>query len=415
MFTAHAVRRGLVRLQRLWAERRSIDEDALWHDLVERLSDERSSTDEVVRPPRFGHLQRAARMASMISATGFTFGRNAVRHVPKNAVYVNVGHISLAMPIFLRWLDARPDVTPVFMLHDVIPLETPEYVSAPSAKHHATMVASTARHAAGLLVSTDAAQKSVTEALARFGRTDLMTLAQPLPLPRAFSTQTTPDPALAGIKYFVICGAIEPRKNHALLLDVWRKLITEMGDGAPHLVISGSPGWRSQSILSQLHDDLALQQRIHVVSGLSSPSLKRLLCGAVGLLMPSYAEGFGLPLIEASQLGIPVIASDIPAHREVAAEQALLLGPSDRPAWGAAIRKWTQGERPAVQPQPIQHSVDNREAYFAAVQDFFVRCAEARRGIRMPEGGRTAPPPPLGSTGGTSKSAPVNAGYADIR
>ncbi|WP_051357395.1 glycosyltransferase family 4 protein [Azorhizobium doebereinerae] len=386
VFSPHAVRRGLVRLQQLWAERRSIDDDALWQGLVLALRGESRHGDEVVPPPPFTHWQRARRMGSLISATGITLGASAKRHVPERAVYVNVGHISLAMPYYLRWLDARPDVTPVFMLHDVIPLDTPEYVSPSSARHHATMVASTARHAAGLLVTTATAQQTVTEALARFGRNDIMTLAQPLPVPRVFDTPATPDPALAGVKYFVICGAIEPRKNHALLFDVWRGLSADMGEAAPHLVIIGSPGWRSAEILGQLHDSPALRGRVHVVSGLSSPSLKRLLAGAIGLLMPSHAEGFGLPLIEAARLGVPVMASDIPAHREVVDSQALLLDPRDPRAWDAAIRHWARGDRPRVHPRPVQHAVDEREAYFNAVQEFLKRCAARRQAELAPRG-----------------------------
>lgn len=377
-FSHHAVRRGLVRLQQLWAERQGGDKTAIWTDLVAELTGQRVGTAVVPAPAPLTTLQRARRMASMISATGFSFGGSARRHVPDRAVYVNVGHISLALPFFLRWLDARPDVTPVFMLHDVIPLDTPEYVSPSSARHHATMVESTARHAAGLLVTTQAAQRTVREALARAGRPDIMTLAQPLPLPQVFDTPADPDPALSGVTYFVICGAIEPRKNHELLFNVWRGLTAELGAAAPHLVIIGSPGWKSEEILQPVRNNPQLCRHVHVASGLSSPALKRLLAGAIALLMPSHAEGFGLPLIEAMRLGVPVMASDIAAHREVVDAQALLLDPSDSLAWNAAIRHWADGGRPQVQPRPRRHAADEREAYFCAIEDFLDACAAER-------------------------------------
>ncbi|GGF80168.1 hypothetical protein GCM10007301_45370 [Azorhizobium oxalatiphilum] len=398
VFSPHLVRRGLVRLQRLWAERRSIEDDALWHGLVEELKGGNALDTDMVLPPRFSNWQRVKRMGSMLGATGFTLGGSTATHVPDRAVYVNVGHISLAMPFFLRWLDKRPDVTPVFMLHDVIPLDTPHYVSRSSARHHATMVASTARHAAGLLVTTESAQRTVTDALARFGRTDIMTLAQPLPVPRVFHTPCDPDPELAGTKYFVICGAIEPRKNHALLLDVWRGLTADMGEDAPHLVIIGSPAWRSGEILGQLHDSPSLRRRVHVVSGLSSPSLKRLLAGALGLLMPSHAEGFGLPLIEAARLGVPVMASDIPAHREVVDNQALLLPAQDARAWDAAIRHWTNGERPRAQPRPMQDAMDEREAYFTAIERFLSECSAKRQAELAASNIKARPRRPMADT-----------------
>lgn len=386
VFDRHSVRRGLFRLQKLWAERRGIDDDTVWHQLVHDLRGEGTCDGAIMPPPRFTPWHRTKRMASLVSATGFKFGQSARDHVPDRAVYVNVGHISLAMPLYLRWLDSRPDVTPVFMLHDVIPLDTPQYVSPSSASHHATMVASTARYAAGLLVTTAAAKETVSQALGRFGRDDIMTLAQPLPVPRVFDTPAAPDPALKGVKYFVICGAIEPRKNHSLLFDVWSGLTQDMGATAPHLVIIGSPGWRSQEILRPVRENEALRARVHVVSGLSSPSLKRLLTGAIGLLMPSHAEGFGLPLIEATRLGVPVMASNIPAHREVVDANALLLDPCLADAWGRAIRAWTAGEHPRAEPRPVQHAVDEREAYFTAIEQFLSACAARRHAERISKG-----------------------------
>lgn len=414
VFDKHAVRRGLFRLQKLWAERRGIGDDAIWHQLVHDLRGEGAGDCLTAPPPRFSPWQRTKRIASLVSATGFTFGQSAKHHVPDRAVYLNVGHISLAMPLYLRWLDARPDVTPVFMLHDVIPLDTPQYVSPSSARHHATMVASTARYAAGLLVTTAAAKETVSQALGRFGRDDIMTLAQPLPVPRVFDTPSAPDPALDGVKYFVICGAIEPRKNHSLLFDVWRGLTRDMGNDAPHLVIIGSPGWRSQEILAPVRENEMLRGRVHVVSGLSSPSLKRLLAGAIGLLMPSHAEGFGLPLIEATRLGVPVMASDIAAHREVVDGNALLLSPCAPDAWDRAIRSWAGGGRPQVAPRPVQHAVDEREAYFTAIETFLGQCASRRYAERVAKGAIVDPRRLGPDASETSRAIAAPAGAAHL-
>lgn len=398
VFDKHAVRRGLFRLQKLWAERRSAEDDAAWQHLIEELHGERLAQSEALRSHQFGYWERAKRMASLISATGFQLGASAKDHVPERAVYVNVGHISLAMPFYLRWLNERPDVTPVFMLHDVIPLDTPQYVSASSARHHATMVASTARYAAGLLVTTTAAQMTVEKALKRFGRNDIMTLARHLPVPRVFDAPCAPDPSLTDVNYFVICGSIEPRKNHGLLINVWRGLVRDMGASAPHLVIIGSPGWRSEEILEPIRESEPLRRHVHVACGLSSLPLKRLIAGAIGLLMPSHAEGFGLPLIEATRLGVPVIASDIAAHREVVDASALLLDPTAIHSWDKAIRAWALGGRPQVEGRPAQAASDDREAYFATVENFLSQCATRRYADRVLRGEVSARRPPPGDS-----------------
>ena len=60
--------------------------------------------------------------------------------------------------------------------------------------------------------------------------------------------------------------------------------------------------------------------------------------GARALLMPSFAEGFGLPVVEALQLSTPVIASNLPVFREIGDDIPLLLDPGDAGAWLAAVR-----------------------------------------------------------------------------
>ena len=104
-----------------------------------------------------------------------------------------------------------------------------------------------------------------------------------------------------------------------------------------HLVIVGAPRWRGQPILDQMFGCAATRGKIHHVAELSTPALKPLIAGSLGLLSPSLTEGFGLPIIEALHLGVPVVASDIPAHREVAGGRAILLDPNDDAAWGSAV------------------------------------------------------------------------------
>ena len=78
---------------------------------------------------------------------------------------------------------------------------------------------------------------------------------------------------------------------------------------------------------------------------LSTPALAALVRGARALLMPSFAEGYGIPVAEALSLGTPVIASDLPVFREVAGPAAELLHPLDGPGWLAALRRHARNGR----------------------------------------------------------------------
>jgi glycosyltransferase involved in cell wall biosynthesis len=88
--------------------------------------------------------------------------------------------------------------------------------------------------------------------------------------------------------------------------------------------------------------------RGHVVEHNSMPDgdMARLLRGARALLLPSFAEGFGLPLIEALAQGVPALCSDIPALRETGRDVAEYLDPLDGPGWRAAVLDYASPDSP---------------------------------------------------------------------
>ncbi len=333
IFPRERVVPGLARLEELWAENRSPDGDMTWSRFVPAVN--AGPTAWHCSPN--GPIVRARRMASLLGKIGVGHGQSAVASVAPGSIYLNAGHLTLSVPFFLRWLNRRPDIKPVFMIHDVIPLNTPEYTSPRAARFHASMLEQTARYAAGLIATTRFAQKSIETELERRGAPKLPAIALPLPVPSIFHEPPDPDPALAGITYFVICGSIELRKNHLMLLEVWKRLYQRFGQACPRLIVVGSKGWQGDLILDRLKHAGEVSGRIHVLQGLSTPALKRLMSGARALLMPSMIEGFGMPIAEANAIGTPVIASDIPAHREVGGPGVIFVDPLDGPGWEHAI------------------------------------------------------------------------------
>lgn len=367
-FPRERVLRGLSRLEELWAENRQPAIDGAWMALAPTMQAGKSSW----HLPRNGGLAVSARMTSLLKATGIGFGSDVVKSLKPGTVYVNVGQIGLAVPFLLRWLNKRPDIHPLFMLHDVIPLEMPEYVSPGAVKAHAAMVDQTARYAAGLIVTTRTAQQAIEGELKRRGAKALPTLTLPLPVPAIFREPPDPDPTLAAIPYFVVCGAIELRKNHLLLLEVWKRLHRRLGPATPHLVIAGAKGWQGDLILDRLRRSGDVSTYIHVLHGLSTPALKRVISGARALLMPSFIEGFGLPVVEAAALGTPVIASDIPAHREVGHPETVFVDPIDGLGWEAAIASLLSTGPRRLAPFPAYANFTWVE-YFTALASFIRR------------------------------------------
>ncbi|GAU82906.1 glycosyltransferase family 1 protein [Bosea sp. BIWAKO-01] len=336
--------RGLERIEELWPERLDLEQDRAWRSLKARIGG--LPENHAAGNGKTGLAIRALRMASLLRATGIGLGSDICKTLPERAIYLNIGQVTLAIPPLLRWLRRRPDVRPVFMLHDVIPLETPEYVIPDAVRGHARMVDQTARYAAGLVVSTQAARKAVSAALAQRGGPELPTLALPFPVPTAFREASVDQPPLTDKPYFLVCGAIEPRKNHALLVEVWKRLHARLGAATPLLIVAGSPGWQSRFIEDRIERTPAAQAHIRIATGLSTAALRHLMAGATGLLMPSFIEGFGLPIVEAASLGTQVVASDIDAHREIAPASARLVDPIDGQGWERAILSLLERHHP---------------------------------------------------------------------
>lgn len=310
---------------------------------------------------------KVRRMLAMLFATRCIPRHLAGRAVPANAVYLNTGQLGLAMPSFFGWLDKRPDITRAMMVHDVIPIDYPRLVRAGSPTHHRQMIRTAAERADCLIFNSTSTRDGATAAMHGIGLPCPPAFVRSLPLPAAFASVTAAPADLSDTRYFIAVSTVEPRKNYALLLRVWQRLLTTMGAAAPHLVIVGAPGKDAEAILAPLQADPALRARVHHVVGLSSPALASLVLGAAGMLCPSLAEGFGLPLFEANALKVPTIASDIPAHREVATAATTLLPANDDDAWTRAIAALPRG---GTRPRPDISFAMTEAAYCADIVDF---------------------------------------------
>lgn len=341
---AAAARRVTDRVERHWREGTAAVDDGRGEDLRRWLAGgPRPATPEATAgarslPWHLGPMLAAARGSGL---------RPAARHVPEGAVYLNTGQVLLGFPWCFGWLDRRPDVRPVYLIHDVIPLRFPEYAGPVLQRHHARAVANAARRAAGLLATSHAAAAEVREALRPLGRATMPIHVAPLPVsPSLLAPAAAPPPAGS---YFVSVGIIDQRKNYGLLLGVWRDLV-RAGGPVPKLAIIGAHGLRTAGLHELIARSPGLSDAVMVASGLPSAVMRDILRGARALLMPSFAEGFGLPLIEAQALGVPVVASDIPAHREVGGPGAVYLDPLDGPGWRRAILRLAQEPRPPAVP-----------------------------------------------------------------
>lgn len=277
---------------------------------------------------------------------------------PDGDLYFNVGHTSLNTPDILADLAAR-GVRPVVMIHDLIPITHPEFCRPGDGPKHERRVRHALAHAGQILVNSH----YTAEELHGFARREALD-APPVEVTHLGLEPIflSPSPPADTPPYFLHVGTIEARKNLAFLLTLWRRLEERLGDAAPRLVLIGRYGWENEAVLDHLQRSPNLRGLVHQAANLPDRALAELMRGARALLAPSAVEGFDLPAVEASALGVPLIASDIPAHRELV-PHARLIDPLDGPGWIAALEAATR-ERPA---NPMPYAAPSWAQHFARV------------------------------------------------
>lgn len=215
------------------------------------------------------------------------------------------------------------------------------------------------RRAAVVFHSTAAVRD---EAL-RLGLVDPARLVEaPLGPAPEFTAEGDVDSTVTG-PYLLHVGSSMPRKRIDLLLDSFARVAARRPD--LQLVQVGQP-WTPDE--GRRLERLGVAARVHKLSGVPRTRLAALYRGARLVVVPSDAEGFGLPVIEALACGAPVLASAIPALREVGADAASYAPPGDVAAWEDAIaRALEQPEGPARRERRLGRAADFSWARHAEV------------------------------------------------
>lgn len=123
---------------------------------------------------------------------------------------------------------------------------------------------------------------------------------------------TSPTPV------FLNVGTLEPRKNHAYLLDAF-DMLWRVGSKA-RLCLVGGIGWKCETLIARIRNHPQNGSSLFWFGKLGDAGLDYAYRHASSLVISSHAEGFGLPIVEALQRGLPVMASDIPVFREIGGE-----------------------------------------------------------------------------------------------
>jgi glycosyltransferase involved in cell wall biosynthesis len=230
------------------------------------------------------------------------------------------------------------DVKLIVFIHDILPTLFPHYFTEQDAALYHRRMENAARLADAIVVNS---QSTADAFKSRFGESPRAGTLVVAPLGTAPPGRIEPPPVFPQEPYFVMLGTIEPRKNHRLILELWLDLHEELGASTPRLLVVGERGWKSQEVIAVLERGIR-RGFVTECGRLSDAAVAGLLKGARALLLPSFAEGYGLPLAEALTQGTPVLCSDISVFREVGGDIPSYIDPTDRRAWRAAVLDYAQ-------------------------------------------------------------------------
>ena len=283
-------------------------------------------------------------------------------------LYICVGLFPGAAPSALVALKkACPRFRAGVMLHDLIParLGGPhgvEIASDVSANLRALQQAE-----ATLIANSEATRRDYLVFASESGLPTCKVAAAPLgfsgPAGRAANAQ-------AESAYFLSLGSLAHRKNTDLLARIWPRLKDRMGSAAPRLIVVGAEPQPALGLGDRLRRNSAADL-ISVETGVDDDRLAGLIGGARALLFPSFAEGWGLPLVEALAAGTPAICSDIPAFREAGQKLADYIDPLDGLGWLSAIENYASpdsAERTAQCARIRAFRTPTWEAHFRIVE-----------------------------------------------
>jgi len=272
------------------------------------------------------------------------FQRQGAQPVPEGSWVVNASTLWLERRGLWRWAEER-GIHVVVFVHDLIPIELPEYFPENQVGHHAYLMTQALSHATAVVVNSGATEASLHRWAWSVGIQAPPVLVAPLGHRPLRIDEGTPLPK-AVTRYFLILGDIKPRKNHLLLLNLWRQMSLRGQGPLPHLVIVGRRGWECEQVVDMLERSEAIRRWVVEINDADDGQVAWLLRGARALLLPSFSEGFGMPVHEALACGTPVICSPVPSVQEFALDIPDYGEPWDGARWLALIDDYARDDSP---------------------------------------------------------------------
>jgi glycosyltransferase involved in cell wall biosynthesis len=261
---------------------------------------------------------------------------------PRGAYLVNVGTSWGFLNYFhsIREARRRSQIRYLPLVHDCIPLLFPEFCGVGLIPDFINWITLMIDHADVILTNSENTRKDVVKTADELGATMPPTATIYLngeygdraedasPEVERATRATLAAHNLDVGDYVLLVSTIEPRKNHALVLNAWSQMLKTRPSGSvPRLVCVGGSGWMNEAFHQQLARDRALRERVVVLCNVSDQVLKTLYKRCLFTIFPSLYEGWGLPISEALAYGKVPLVSRISSHPEAGGDLAVYFDP----------------------------------------------------------------------------------------
>jgi len=314
--------------------------------------------DRRIRLVRVDHSLRGYRYADTFAASlGVALPATAVAddwvETQAGDVFLGLDLVADRVPALAHWYRRQRlrQVEIYFLVYDILPIRHPHWFDSGTARCFPMWVRTIVQEADGLVCISRAVKDDLSAWIRErepdhWGRIKLDAFHLGADLRATLPTDGVDDAALNALTQMksvpsaLMVGTIEPRKGYRQALAAFEQL---WRDGAEvNLVIVGKCGWGMAELEQTLLSHPQAGRRLFWLNKVSDEALERIYRAAAFLLAASEGEGFGLPLIEAAQFELPILARNLPVFREVAGEHAYYFDGADPAALSLAVRAWLE-------------------------------------------------------------------------
>lgn len=267
----------------------------------------------------------------------------------------------------------------VFFIHDLLQLDIPEYFSKSWKLLFKQFIDTTIHLNASLVFNSQCTEESFLKYINCINQEySGRTIVSYIGIEKSFQDVQKYPAATINENYFVIISTIEPRKNHLLLLNIWRKFHDCGMKDIPKLFIIGNRGWENENIIDMLERCPGLVGNVYEFNHLNDALLVPVLSNARAMLFPSHSEGWGMPVVEALAMKVPVICSDISALREAGQNIPEYIDPLDGKKWMETIIEYSNNNsemRNAQIERMYQFKTPSWKQHFSRLSEFIHGCS----------------------------------------